>query len=868
MKYTRKITAAAMSALFTITAVPFHALIPADAAEPALLDVSGFTILDENLVHLGADYLNDISVLFDDQDKVPESPDNTSVSTDLWEATDKSKGWKPNLQSEFGDASFYIDLKGNYVITGICLLDVHGIADWTIETGEPFSWETAASLSTDAYMSWRSITLESTEATRYLRFSTPSGDTGVSEIALYGYKVSDLTDEQIAKTSAKENTGTPTDLTAGQTAGFNAFIDDPMTAIMAAGNVREYHNFSWLIDENGKTKFTQGTWGDMDAYYTAMKQQNISIIPCFQGGSSYIRKVGDSVPEIPAAEGADTLDPASYTLHAQTMYQVAARYGSNADIDMSTLNVADGSEPKVGLGLLSALENSNEPNKSWSGKNNYFTPYELAAMCSADYDGHEGTIPNAGVKTADPDFKLAVGGLLTTESMLTYLTEMKLWFDYNRTDGKFAADIINVHLGPDTANPESSSFVERIAEIQKWMDENAPGTELWISEFEVPMSDCEIEGTDNHDNENYQLKYAQRVTRTFLLAMSAGVDRTTKFQLRDEAAGGVYADSGLVTEKGSWKKKLAWYYTSCLTSVLENADFVKDHSDEAVCKYEFRDRTTGDTIYCLWSPTSDDTVIADYSLDIGEGAHAVLTAPSEYAEGTASKLAVTDGSVTLDVTETPVYVTVSDSEKEIINGRHCQIRPSEICLSEDFSTEVNKLDAAPSDSTLNQFYRMFDEPQAMPEILYGDTSALTKPETNVNASNITCYAKFDRAYSFTGFGVYDTYGTGGISVYDGYTGELIWTNDLGGYMYRNIQLIDTSAPTDFVKIVKAGGDLNELAFYGFAADMPEENTMDVNSDGFINIFDLVILKSKFLASEDVMLADIVALAKYLLNITE
>jgi len=44
-----------------------------------------------------------------------------------------------------------------------------------------------------------------------------------------------------------------------------------MTAIMADGNIREYHNFSWLLDKNGKVKFTQGIWGDMDNYYESMK---------------------------------------------------------------------------------------------------------------------------------------------------------------------------------------------------------------------------------------------------------------------------------------------------------------------------------------------------------------------------------------------------------------------------------------------------------------------------------------------------------------------------------------------------------------------------------------------------------------------
>ncbi len=829
--------------------------------ESALLDVTKFTIMDENLVHLGADYLRDVSVLFDDQDKVPASPENTSVASDLWEATDHTN-WKPNMQA-FGDDSFYIDFGANYVITGICFMDSNGINEWTVESGEPFAWETIGAFTTDAYNSWRGLTFEDPDPVRYLRFSTPSGDSGVAELAIYGYFASELSKEQIAKTAPKPNTSEQINLTAGGTVGFNAFIDDPITAIMAGGNVREYHNFSWLLDESGKTKFTQGTWGDMDSFYAAMKAQDISIIPCFQGGSAVISGSSDSVPEIPVAEGADTLDPKSYAVHARTLYQVAARYGSNKDVDLSTINITDAQEVKVGMGLLEALENSNEPNKGWAGKSNYFTPYELAAMCSADYDGHEGTIPNAGVKTADPNFKLAMGGLVGTSTMIDYLTEMKLWFDYNRTDGKFAVDIINVHIGPDTANPEDSSFVERIRMLQNWIDENAPNTELWISEFEAVMSDCEIEGTDNHDNEQYQLRYAQRVARTYLAAIAEGVDRVSKFQLRDEGEG-VYYNSGLVTQKGSWEKKPAWYYVSCMSDVLADADFTADRSADGVCCYEFTDRKTGEAIYCLWSPTSEDRVIAKHSLSIGDCAHAYLTVPSEYAEGTTSELSIKNGTVTLDVTETPVFIRTSDSAQQIINGKGKYIAPESICLSKDLSTEVSDLTAAPEDSTLNQFFRMFDEPQTMPSMIYGDTNGLETPSTNVTGGNITCYAKFSQPYSFTGFGVFDTYGTGGISVYDAHTDTLLWSSDLGGYMYRAMSLTKDSAPTDMLKIVKAGGDLNELAFYGYAAEKSFQ--MDVNGDGSVNGFDLAIAKRQFYKGEFVgTVTDIVRLLHFLLG---
>ncbi len=858
---TRKTTAFICTLLTASASIPSCPLYAENSSSvSSLLDVTQFKIYDENIVHLGASYLRDCSYLFNDQDKVPASPSDTSVGSEIFTNTSK-ENWTPNQQTEYGGASLYIDMGANYVITGICFLDTNGTPVWTISDGVPFNWNELAEITMDSYNWWHSIEFDNPRATRYLHFSSDYCDSGVSEIAIYGYKESELSEEQLAKTSAKEN-NLSSDLTAGGAVGFNAFIDDPITAIMAAGNVREYHNFSWLLDDEGKVKFTQGTWGDMDSYYTSLKEQNISVIPCFQGGSAVVS--GEDYGEIPVAVGADTLDPASYTVHAQAMYQVAARYGSNTNIDPDTLNVSDGSEPKVGLGLLNALENSNEPNKSWSGKANYFTPYELAAMCSADYDGHEGTIPNAGVKTADPNFMLAMGGLVATESMMTYLTEMKAWFDYNRSDGKFAVDIINVHCGPDTCNPEDSGFRKKIAELRRWIDENAPGTELWISEFEVNMSDCEIEDVDNHDNENYQLKYAQRVARTYLAGIAEGADRITKFQLRDEASG-VYYDSGLVTAKGSWKKKKAWYYVSCMSTVLENADFIGESIENGVCIYKFKDRITGDIIKCLWSPTSNDTVIENFALSAEGCSNAYLTVPSEYAEGTTSEIIVSQRNITVDVSETPVFVTLSGEYKSIINGNYRMIRPESICLTADGSTEVNHLDSVPEDSVLNQFYRMFDEPDTMPELIYGDTASLSAPSTNVTSSNITCYATFDKPYVFNGFAVYDTYGTGGISVYNANTDELLWSNNLSSYMSRSVSMTADSAPTDCLKIVKNGGDLNELAFYGYYAE--EEKSLDVNGDGFVDSFDASLLRNILTSSSDsgYTVADLVSLCKFILE---
>ncbi len=70
------------------------------------------------------------------------------------------------------------------------------------------------------------------------------------------------------------------------------------------------------------------------------------------------------------------------------------------------------------------------------------------------------------------------------------------------------------------------------------------------------------------------------------------------FSWWDESSG-VYADSGLVTKKGKWDKKLAWYYVSCMTTVLENSDLLSTSMKNGIRCETFTDRINRNTIYCL-----------------------------------------------------------------------------------------------------------------------------------------------------------------------------------------------------------------------------------------------------------------------------
>ena len=69
----------------------------------------------------------------------------------------------------------------------------------------------------------------------------------------------------------------------------------------------------------------------------------------------------------------------------------------------SILDALASGQPRLsGMGLLEWYEIWNEQNAWWAGRAACFSPYEYAAMPSADYDGHKGRSAAAapGIKAA------------------------------------------------------------------------------------------------------------------------------------------------------------------------------------------------------------------------------------------------------------------------------------------------------------------------------------------------------------------------------------------------------------------------------------------------------------------------------------
>ena len=500
-----------------------------------------------------------------------------------------------------------IDLGVVHDLTDVCWFDVEDQGVLGVDYREVDAWKPLFGGPLSEYRKW--TTRGVAVAARYVRLTFESPSSRIAEFVLYG-------------TAWGQRPAGPPPV-AHQRAlmdsfiGVNGFIDDPIERIAVCGHLREYHQWQW--DEGNQDSSYPGYpnhqlawspswvsglgWGwDFDRFYQQLKDAGVEVAPCLQGCAPYVLGFDKSrSDEKPVLAGSDPERPQSYIAHASYLFQFAARYGGTA-CDESLLKLRAGQPVRSGLGLVRYIENCNEPDKWWKGRAALFSPFELAAMCSADYDGHRRSMgPTVGVKNADPGMKLVLGGLAKPE--IEYLKAMKLWADFHR-GGDFPADVINLHHYCNDAashdgrptvgiSPEADNLRERFQAIVQWRDRFLPDKELWVSESGYdtnPKSTQHAPATEAADAQEVQ---GQWIVRSFLALAAAGVDRAQLYMLRDVDANSPtqYDTSGLRSEKARHHQpKRAWYYVAALRHVLRGTHFESEvpSGDDRVRIYRFR----------------------------------------------------------------------------------------------------------------------------------------------------------------------------------------------------------------------------------------------------------------------------------------
>lgn len=471
--------------------------------------------------------------------------------------------------------------------------------------------------------------------------------------------------------------------------GANAFVDDPIDRMKALGFIREYHLWQW--DEgNGDPSYrgyphNQMQWSpnlvgwDFDEFYRTVNDNRIDIAPCLQGAAPWLQHQQNRFPtnDKPTDQrSANTTDPRSYLARSHYLYQFAARYGSQqADPYLLTLHP---DQPKLsGLNLIRYMEDWNEQDRDWEGPNAQFAPEEYAAMLSADYDGHNqqlgsGNKSTFGIKNADPNMKVVMGGLVNVD--IDYIEKMRVWFHDNRTDQKFAADVINVHIyawknghdhqgGGPALSPEEARFKEKLQALTDYRDKYLENLEVWVSEF----------GWDTHENSvlsppiigqfDRQEVQAQWMLRAYLAFAAAGVDRAQMYMLRDVDPYNPqwFSTSGLVTQKGEWTPKTSWYYVYTMKNVLTDMQFAGEvtATDDNVLIYKFTDPSSNRGVYVVWAKTSRGYTVNNYVLPIKGAKTAQAIEPTvNSTEGRRANLGITNETVQVSITEKPLFISV------------------------------------------------------------------------------------------------------------------------------------------------------------------------------------------------------------------
>lgn len=457
--------------------------------------------------------------------------------------------------------------------------------------------------------------------------------------------------------------------------------EDNMALIKTFTAFRHYMNWNKPEYNEGYYTFNptfDGSW-DYDLIYTRCKQEGITVLMDLKNCPNWMMQTYPADQQddenVPMPYGADINKPASYVAQAKVAFQLAARYGYNANVDKTLLTVD--SRPrwtndrintvKVGLSLVKYIECDNERDKWWKGPATQQTPEQYAANMSAFYDGDKGKLgKNAGVKTADPNMIVVMGGLASGDP--NFVQRMIDWCIANRgykADGSvnLCFDVINFHYynNNGTLNPykqATAGVAPELSQAGRLADAfvnlgQKYGVPVWVTETGNDINQSSYNKAIAIGNKTPLLTQADWSLRTALLYMRHNIQRTFYYQLFDvdENSTTQYATSGLCD--GTKRRPSADYIlqTSKLMGTYVYSKTI--NADPLVDVYVKGKKT----MYVLTVPDQKNRT-ASYTLDLGTKAiGANIYLPKAGADAmTKVTGTVVAGKLTLTATETPTFV--------------------------------------------------------------------------------------------------------------------------------------------------------------------------------------------------------------------
>lgn len=461
--------------------------------------------------------------------------------------------------------------------------------------------------------------------------------------------------------------------------GSNPTAIDPtkMGLIKTFNQVRQYLDWSYLEPSQGQYSFNptiNGGW-NLDAIYSALKANNMTALVDVKACPNwFLTSFPSSLQNdenVPAPYGSNLSDPASYILMGKVAYQFAARYGSNAAVNKSSLSVDavprwNGdvvNTVKTGLNTVKYIECNNEPDMWWGIPTTKQTAQQYAANMSAFYDGNMGKLgKNVGVKNADPNMQVVMGGLCNLPNAIQWIKDMVTWCAQNRgykADGSvnLCFDVINYHnysaSGGKGAAPELSNAASEADAFVAEAKAITSKPQVWLTENGYDTNSQSAIGAPAIGNKSALLVQADWILRSSLLYIKHGISRLFFYQMYDNAPGNSlqFSTAGLMANSST--RRPSARYILQTKSLMGNYTYVKTlKSSPMVDQY-----TNGTkTIWVLWMPTAKGAT-ATYPLNVGAKTATLYTLnPNSPAIQSAAKT-TTNNVLNVAVSETPVFVS-------------------------------------------------------------------------------------------------------------------------------------------------------------------------------------------------------------------
>ncbi len=341
--------------------------------------------------------------------------------------------------------------------------------------------------------------------------------------------------------------------------GINALVDDPLGAMDVANHIREYHETVWHQMGENNFNFSPSFSGfEFEPFYKNFSLAGRSITPVIQHSGKWVTGL-DNGEAIPCPKDGITTNPSDYTSHAKLLHEIVKNY-------------------KLKNTPIRFIENWNEPDKSWHGKEAYVSPYEYASFSSMDYDGHlDPTL--SSIQNGDSTTTLVMAGL--TDLRTDYVNALSFWCNNNRR-GSFPWGVVNAHVYANDPliksgiTPEKFNLQQKVSSFVRASKTTAPKTQVWLSEFGYDRRDDSPQHVPNIDGYNAEEVQALLLIRSFLLLSSTGLDKAYQYMLRDTKGKGTYASSGLYKTENNKNVYLpSWYFLKTLKDVMGDYKFTK-----------------------------------------------------------------------------------------------------------------------------------------------------------------------------------------------------------------------------------------------------------------------------------------------------